>query len=169
MKQSVLHEWLNYDPETGIFTWKKQSSSSKRVGDVAGRRNMTRNGKRTVIAIQGRRFYAARAAYIYVHGDIPDSALVDHINGNIEDDRIANLRLANPVQNVWNRIQRKGAQHKMGVSKTKNGAFRALIQPPGQRKKILLGTWKTEDEAHAAYMGAAAVLHGEFWIGGRPR
>ena len=166
MKQDVLHEWLDYNPETGIFTWKKQSANCKGVGEIAGARRKTRAGHRTIICIQGRRFYAARAAYIYVHGDIPDTALVDHINGDIQDDRIANLRLASAVQNTWNRAQRQGTKYKLGVSKDARSRFKARIQTP-DGKKMNLGSWATMDEAHAAYMGAAAMLHSEFWVGHR--
>ena len=167
MDQKTLHEWLNYDPETGVFTWKKRPANCRKPGDVAGTLSKSRGGERNMLCVQGRRYYAGRAAYIYVHGDIPKTSLVDHINGDKADDRIANLRIANTAQNTWNRVQREGTKYKMGVSKLPRGRFRSAIQLP-TGKKHFLGTWDTEEEAHAAYMGAAAILHGDFWLGNRP-
>lgn len=167
MDQKTLHEWLSYDEVNGIFRWKKRPSQSVREGDIAGSIQTSKGQRRRMISIKGCRFYASRAAYVYVNGDLPKTVLVDHINGDTTDDRIANLRLAGTKQNVWNRLQREGSQHKLGVSRLKKGRWRSTIQPPGAKKKLFLGTWDTEGEAHAAYMGAAAVFHGEYWIGHR--
>lgn len=167
MKQKELHEWFDFDPETGEFTWKKRPSQAVKVGDKAGSMNKTRYGERKMLCIRGRRFYASRAAWVYVNGDIPNKVLVDHINGDTTDDRICNLRVSSFYQNAWNRVSKDGAKYKRGVSRAERGRFRSAIQLPGQSSKFSLGTWDTEDEAHAAYMGAAAILHGEFWIGRR--
>lgn len=169
MDQKTLHEWLNYDGQTGVFTWRKSPSQSVAAGDQAGHLQKLRSGgQRRTISIKGQRFYAGRAAYIYAHGDIPKSMLVDHINGDPTDDRLCNLRLAGTAENTWNRRGKRGAKYLKGVTRTERGRYKARIQAPNSNKKINLGTWDTEREAHAAYIGAAAVLHGEFWVGERP-
>lgn len=162
-----LLEWFNYDPDTGAFTWRKRparSSAGRRVGDPAG--SLQAGIKRRVLWLRRKRMYAARAAYVMVHGDIPKTALVDHIDGDTLNDRIDNLRLASKAQNTWNRIQKNGSAYALGVAKDRRGRFKARVQLP-DGKKLNLGTWETEQEAHACYMAAAAVLHGEFWIGAR--
>lgn len=165
--QALLHEWFYYDPETGLFAWRKRPiKSTISIGTVAGSIAKQHQGLRRVIWLQGKRIYASRAAYIYVHGDLPDTVLVDHIDGDALNDRIANLRLASTAQNTWNRLQKKGSRYKLGVCKNIRGRFYAQIQMP-TGKKLHLGTWANEGEAHAAYMGAAAILHSEFWIGHR--
>lgn len=166
--QAILHEWLNFYPATGLFTWKKIAPKNRaRVGDPAGSISVQHKHRRLVLWLLGRRIYGSRAAYIYVHGDIPQTALVDHIDGDTLNDRISNLRLASSTQNVWNRIQRKGTLYAMGVTKSERGRFKARIQLP-TGVKLNLGTWDSEAEAHAAYMGAAAILHSDFWLGNRP-
>lgn len=165
LTQADLREWFSYDPETGIFRWIKRpkiGGGSAKVGDVAG--SVNSKGRR-VLWLKKKRIYCGRAAYIMTHGDIPDNALVDHIDGDTGNDRIANLRLASSVQNTWNRIG-AGLMLK-GVSVDARGAFKARIDI-GDGKKLNLGTWKTAEEAHAAYMGAAAILHGDYWMGNRP-
>jgi hypothetical protein len=161
-----LLRWFDYDPSTGIFRWReKPERSYVKIGEIAGSAQ-DKKGRR-VLWLQRRRINCARAAYIYVHGDIPDGMLIDHADGDRSNDRIANLRPASAVQNTWNRLRRDGSELKLGAARTSQGRFNARIQPTGG-SKIYLGTWDTEAEAHAAYMGAAAILHSEFWIGNRP-
>lgn len=162
-----LLEWFTYNLDSGEFRWRKRSLRSlggKMVGDIAG--SLQKDIRRRVLYLHGKRMYAGRAAYVYVHGDIPQEVLVDHADGDTLNDRIMNLRIASQAQNNWNRMQREGAALKLGVAKTKHGRFNARIQLP-TGVKLYLGTWDSEAEAHAAYMGAAAILHGEFWINNR--
>lgn len=161
ISQDDLHRWLNYNPDTGDFTWKEKPPKSNRpIGSIAGSVLRMRDGRfRRMLWVNGIRIYANRAAFIYVHGDIPKNALIDHIDGDTCNDRISNLRFASTAQNVWNRLS-AGARAQ-GVSKDARGRFKARIQAPSGIK-INLGTWETEAEAHAAYMGASAVLHGDF-------
>lgn len=168
-REDLLH-WFNYDAETGVFRWKRRPARggmSCKVGDVAGSVHTAPNGvKRRMLWLKGQRMYAARAAYVFVHGEI-GPALVDHIDGDAMNDRIENLRLASAVQNAWNKAQVSGLAFKKGVTRDKRGRFKARIDP-GIGRKINLGTWATEAEAHAAYMGACAMLHGEFALLKRP-
>ena len=161
--QSELLEWFRYDPETGQFYWIKRpkiGGGSAKVGDVAG--SISTN-KRRVLWLKGKRIYASRAAWIMSNGDVPDGVLIDHMDGDTLNDRLGNLRIAGTAQNTWNRL---GTGDRLkGVSKGDRGRFKARISVPGG--KINLGTWDTEAEAHAAYMGAAAVLHGDYWLGNR--
>lgn len=162
--QSALQEWFIYDHTTGLFTWRKRPIKAPiRVGDAAGCAQRRRGGMRHILWFKGRRIYRSRAAFIYIHGDIPAHVLVDHADGDTLNDRIANLRIASTVQNTWNRM-RKATAFALGVSRGERGRLKARIQLPGG-KKLNIGTWGTEAEAHAAYMGAAAILHSEFWVG----
>jgi hypothetical protein len=164
--QDDLRDWLNYNPHTGVLTWWRVPERSRiKIGDEAGSIQTVNGKQRVMLWLLGMRIYRSRAAYIYVHGDIATGVLIDHRDGDTLNDRIENLRPASSVQNNWNRLHRKGG-FKLGVSSDAMGRFKARIQPTGMAK-INLGTWDTEAEAHAAYMGAAAILHSDFWIGYR--
>lgn len=89
---------------------------------------------------------------------------VDHINGDIRDNRRANLRFATHSENMRNR---KMAKHNRSGFKgvylgrpSDNKPYRAEIKHGG--KKYHLGSFPTPEEAHEAYREASQRLHGEF-------
>jgi hypothetical protein len=139
--QAELHEWFTYDPGSGLFRWdRKPYKSTVQIGDVAGSVNKQHGKERHVLWLKGRRIYASRAAWTYVNGNIPDTVLVDHADGDTLNDRIANLRLASATQNTWNRVQRFGSQYKLGVSKDPRGRFKTRIQlPTGEKLNLGMG------------------------------
>lgn len=90
----------------------------------------------------------------------PDS-IIDHINGNVLDNRRANLRLATPVQNAWNSgLRSNNTTGIKGAHRQQNGKFSSRIEH--KRKRTYLGVYATAEEAGAAYRAAALQLHGEF-------
>jgi len=95
--QSELKELVNYDKDTGIFTWKKRTSNRIKVGDIVG--NLHKSGY-IEMRVGGTRCLAHRFAFLYVHGYIPK--LIDHIDRNKKNNRIDNLREATYGQNTLN-------------------------------------------------------------------
>jgi hypothetical protein len=104
LSQARLHELLHYDPETGVFTWKKHRGRRAVVGSVAGRYHPS--GHR-VIRVDITSYYAHRLAWIYVHGSIPDGLVIDHINNVRDDNRLVNLRPATYQLNAQNTVHSK--------------------------------------------------------------
>ncbi|MCK9994454.1 MAG: hypothetical protein Dbin4_02974, partial [Alphaproteobacteria bacterium] len=98
LTQSRLKELLHYDPDTGVFTRRVQTSSNARVGDVAG--CLHPEGYRH-IQIDGKRYAAHRLAWLYMTGEWPTNQL-DHLNGVRDDNRWGNLREATHGQNQQN-------------------------------------------------------------------
>lgn len=87
---------------------------------------------------------------------------IDHINGDRADNRISNLREVTRSQQMMNRgtFANKRVPFK-GVSIDKRyGTYRASIQANGRWRH--LGTFKTPEEAHAAYAAASELYHGTF-------
>jgi hypothetical protein len=146
--QARLHEVLNYDQETGVFTWKP------RKGCRAGQPLGCDNGNGYLrITVDGVSHYAHRLAWVYMNGST-DAEHIDHINGNRADNRIANLRPATPKQNQENRhgAQRNSKSGVLGVSWHKRaGKWQA------HRSGEYLGLYPTQEAAQAAYMEAANV------------
>jgi len=113
---------------------------------------------------------------VYVHGRLngkrrslhrvlanpDDGAEVDHVNGDGLDNRRANLRAATRAQNCQNRRRRKdNTSGFKGVRLDRRyNKWRAEISACGS--KYDLGCFDTPEAAHAAYVAASEVLHGEF-------
>ena len=73
--QERLKEVLDYNSETGIFTW-IEAGSGRNVGDIAG---CLDNSAYVVIRINGKNHYAHRLAILYTDGYLPETT-VDHID-----------------------------------------------------------------------------------------
>lgn len=92
----------------------------------------------------------------------PKGMKVDHINGDILDNRRCNLRICTNAENIRN--SRRYSCNRLGikgVSKERTGKFRAQIRN-NEGKHLHLGTFETADAAHQAYVEAAKKYHGEF-------
>jgi hypothetical protein len=96
--QEELKEMLNYDADTGLFTWVKKRNRIK-VGGVAGCIDKV-NGYR-VIKINGKLYRAHRLAFLYMTGKFPTDD-TDHINHDRSDNRFVNLRKVTHSENLRN-------------------------------------------------------------------
>lgn len=163
VKQSTLsaervHELLDYDPATGLFTWRVRPSirSHVQVGAVAG--YVTVHGYR-VIGIDNRNYLAHRLVWLHVHGRWP-SGEIDHLSGVTDDNRIANLRDVTSALNQQNqrRAQARNSSGFLGVTWNKSRrAWRACISL--NKRNLHLGYFNTPEEAHQTYLEAKRLLH----------
>ena len=153
-----IEELLSYDPETGIFRWKKYRNARATVGQVAGRFN---RGYR-LIMIDYQQYHASRLAFKVVNAKDPAEE-IDHINGKPFDNRIKNLRESTHAQNCQNaRLRRDNKTKLKGVCRnsSRGKPWLAFIQVNGKQKQI--GLFESAEQAHVAYCEAAHSLHGEF-------
>jgi len=92
-----------------------------------------------------------------------EGEIVDHINHYGLDNRIANLRVATPQQNMWN-MRKRGcncSSKYKGVHWLKRRKkWRARITFNG--RSILIGDFDTEKEAARAYDAKARELFGDY-------
>lgn len=158
-----LSVWLNYNQETGVFTFAKVGSvrdwSCRKVGDVAGGVDSARGYR--LLRIVGKKYYAHRLAWLWVHGELPPKGVdIDHVNGDRDDNRISNLRLATRAQNNQNQKRRPSASGLKGAHYSQ-GKWRSHITPP-DGKQIYLGTFASKEDAHEAYVTAATRYFGEY-------
>ena len=92
----------------------------------------------------------------------PPGLEVDHINGDLLDNRRCNLRICTHGENMRNRrLQRNNTSGYRGVHYFKrDGRYVAYIYLNG--RKIHIGSYKTDIDAAMAYNAHARDLHGEF-------
>lgn len=91
--------------------------------------------------------------------------IVDHINGDLLDNRRCNLRFATKAQNNMNRRKTGNcsSRYKGVCWNKKNRNWLAGIKVNGKRKNI--GSFKDEEAAARAYDAAAVEYFGEFaWL-----
>ena len=146
LTQKRLKELLNYDPETGVFTWRKTVGSRGIAGSVAG--SLRKNGYVSIM-VDKTSVYAHRLAWLYVYGEMP-SKEIDHINHSKTDNSISNLRCVSHAQNGKNTsIPSDNKSGAVGVIKDKiNNKWMAYINANG--KRIHLGRFVEFDKAVAA-------------------
>lgn len=154
----TVSQALSYNPESGVLTWKVRKGMRVKPGMRAGSRNPDGSRK---IKINERCYPEHRVCWLLAHGRWP-AQLVDHFNGDPSDNRLANLREANPQQNSANsRINANNTTGYKGVGRyLSGGRFYARIRHMGVVRH--LGIFDTAGEAHAAYAAAAIRLHGDF-------
>ena len=148
-----LRELLNYDPETGAFTWLVDQGRVK-AGTSAGYVND--NGYR-IMMIGGRNFRSARLAWAIMTGAWPE-VLVDHEDRDPGNNRWSNLRLATKKQNAENVSRHSDASPgRVGVYwNRRRQQWQAKICH--HYKQIHLGWFFVEAEAVAARERAAQQL-----------
>ena len=158
INQERLKQLLNYDPDTGVFTW-LFSRRGVKTGSIAG---TVHPSGYIVIRIDGRLYRAHRLAFLYMKSTFPAKD-ADHINGIKADNRWINLREATRSEN-----KRNSGKHAdntsgyKGVYKRKaTGKWVARCQVHG--KKHCLGDHDTPELAHAAYCKFASEHHREFF------
>lgn len=151
-----LRELLNYDPETGVFTWRMRTAHCVRAGDVAGSLDDGYVG----ISIDGHRFGAHRLAWLHYYGKWP-AEKIDHIDRVRHNNRIANLREADKFINAQNiTASRTKKVPLLGVTPLPSGKFQAMIGKGG--RAFYLGSFVTAERAHQAYLAAKRKMHPGF-------
>jgi HNH endonuclease len=151
-----LREVLDYNPETGVFTWKMSHGNGVKAGNVAGR-NAGRGYRQ--ISVDKKLYGEHRLAFLFMTGEFPPQ-FVDHIDCDPSNNRWRNLRSATLSQNGANR--RLNTNNKVGLKGVKfnRGKFVATIKKDG--KMTHLGRFATADAAHKAYNNAATETFGQF-------
>jgi hypothetical protein len=157
-----LRRLLVYEPETVVFRWRVARPNGVRIGDVAG--SLSLSTGYWLIKINGKRYQAARLAWLYMAGQWPTDR-IDHEDLNKANNRWGNLRAATFKENSRNRaVHRNKALAVKGVFLSSNPRrtkpYRAMIRVDGDLKS--LGYYATADEAHAAYSKAAHEHFGDF-------
>lgn len=150
-----LRELLDYNPATGVFTWRVRPAQHVHVGDVAG--SPDSDGYRQ-IRIGGKLYLAHRLAWLHTHSRWPADK-IDHENGAHDDNRLSNLRECSNAENGQNRV--KNSNNKsgfVGVSFDKpSKKWRAQIMADGRQRTI--GYYEDVVDAGDAYLAAKAALH----------
>jgi hypothetical protein len=150
---------LDYNPETGVLTWKKCPRQPQLIGKPAGYHRP--NGK-IIINIKFRYYLAHRLIWLIMTGEWPTTG-IDHRDHDGSNNRWNNLRLATQSQNIANAVRsRRNTSGFKGVHFfKKTGRYQAYVGSV-RNKRENLGYFDTAEEAFAAYCKRAKELYGDF-------
>jgi hypothetical protein len=167
LTQEYVRSLFEYDPETGVLTWKERpiehfkSSRARNIWNarfawkIAG----TMSDGYVQICIHGALYYGHRLAWFYVHGEWPEHG-IDHKDRSRNHNRMDNLRDATQADNVCNASLSK--RNTSGCKGVWAHGKRWVAQIARNKKRFHLGVFDTKEEASNAYQQAAATLFGEF-------
>lgn len=148
---TLMKEYFEY--RDGAIYWQK-TFDGRAFNKERKAGTMTKAGYRRIVFFN--KSYVTSNIVYYLHTGKWPTLSIDHINGVKDDDRIENLREISQRQNSQNRKEHR--QGKLpGVqlrSRLLAKGWRAKIQI--NKKQIYLGYFETEQEAHQAYLAAAA-------------
>ena len=153
--REAAQQALIYNPETGVFVWSESAWHKRNRGLCAGSKK--RNGY-IEIQLQGKMLKAHRLAWMLVYGDLADDVEIDHLDGDRSNNRLLNLRAVS--RNINQQNQRKARKDNrtglLGVSRNGSG-WKAELRING--KKVNVGTYKSPELAHQAYVSAKRIHH----------
>jgi hypothetical protein len=144
----------------GLQMYALQVDAEKGVVFRNGKQVGGRSGDYLRFNFEKQKFPAHRFIYMHVHGPVPRTSEIDHINGNKLDNRIENLRRVSTSQNQQNR---------RGPQKNSTTKVRGVFWHVGKRKymaklkingkQIYAGYFDDIEKAKLAYAKTAAVYH----------
>jgi hypothetical protein len=149
-----LRALMDYDPVTGVLT-ARVDQMKRRIGDSVGYAH--RKGY-LAACVDWRAYLVHRLVWLHVHGEWP-KGVIDHLNFDKRDNRIANLRDTSPTGNQQNRPgpNRNSKSGILGVRQMASGRWKAEITSKG--RVIDLGLFDTPEEAQTVRSAARAKYH----------
>ena len=136
-----------------------KSWNSRYAGAVAG--GIMSNGYR-LISIGNSKYLEHRIIFHMLVRDLHPEECIDHIDLDISNNSIGNLRACTHAQNLMNQPGRRplGSLPKHVFWSKREQKFKVGFRANGKRHHV--GTFGTAAEADEAARAARAVLHGEF-------
>lgn len=170
LTQEELKELFNYDPETGLLTWKSRPSHHFHSQPIANRWNTIYVGKQAGmvkshgyvgVTINNKSYIAHRIIWKLLYGEDCERPM-DHINHVRSDNRLCNLRKVSYSENQRNKsIGCNNMTGCVGVSLTTSKiggkAYYACIRIPGG-KTVNLGYYYHLFDAVCARKSAEICL-----------
>lgn len=158
MTQARLKELFDYHPD-GFFIEKTKRSNRVYIGKITVGYKNSKKEPYLRLTIDKKHYLLHRMIFLWHYGSLPK--IVDHIDFNLANNRVCNLRAASFAESA--RYVRAGIKSKTGhkgVYKTKSGRFSAAIKI--NKKTIRLGIFDKVENAALAYNIKAKELFGDF-------
>lgn len=155
MQVRELQTFLQYNPDTGVFT-RLVKSRGHSIGEIAGTPLLHGH---IAIGVNKKKYLAHRLAWLYMTGSWPVNQ-IDHIDCNPSNNTFSNLRESTQAENTQNR-RKASARSQSGLLGVHwcntHKTWIAKIMINGTNK--YLGSFNNEETAFNAYLTAKRELH----------
>ena len=165
--QKYLREAFDYDPKTGVLTWRERPLSHFKSERIGKGTNTRYAGKRAGVEVElpkpkgyrlrevgvaGVVWEEHRVIWKWMTGRTP--TVIDHKNRNAADNRWGNLREVSRCENNRNSsIRSNNTSGFCGVSqRARTGKWRAYYSHNSERR--YLGDYRSKEDAHSAVLAA---------------
>jgi hypothetical protein len=154
LTQERAKEIFSYYPDSGLL-FRKLKNGKERLQSC-------KDSKGYVITYADKKtFKAHRVIWLIENGSFPES-FIDHANGIRDDNRIVNLRCANPTQSCANRAMPKKKLNLPKGTVIRNRPRKYVVLISSEGKEQYIGAYFTKEESAKAYNDAAVRIFGEF-------
>lgn len=157
---AIKSSW--YIDDSCVICWARNTKRGKNIGDKVGL-SVLKSGHRNIFLNINKKLFGyseSNVVWFLAYGEWPIQE-IDHIDGNPQNNKLENLRLATRSEQCRNRISGKTGRANKGVYKREYGnKWSAQIWVNGVCKN--LGTYDSEDEAIEVRELATMMLHGDF-------
>lgn len=162
LSQAELCALLEYEPSTGVLTWRARRkdlfSSDKSwrtwntrfAGVAAGTIKQSAGKEYVQVRVLGRCYPAHRLIWTMLHGGIPDSMVIDHVNGDGTDNRLSNIRSVTHQENQQNMVLRKDNETGVPGVRWVPARKKWYAKITVNKLVIHLGCFETPEEAASA-------------------
>lgn len=154
ISQNELIELFIYSK--GKLFWNKAKQSIK-LGQEAG---CLDDKGYICVTIKGKNYKLHRLIFLYHHGYLPK--FIDHIDTNIKNNNIENLRPATKSENACNRTKQKNNTSGIkGISWNKK-LKKWRVQCNKDGKSFYLGVYSDINDAELTLLNFRVIIHGQY-------
>lgn len=161
LTQEMVKGIFDYRADGNLIRRHSTKGNGNHVGAVVGTKPTgLRNFRYSTTKIHGEHWCVHKLIYLYHYGVVPDQ--LDHINRDSIDNRIENLRPANPTENTCNRsLFSNNTSGCKGVSWNKrNKKWQSYVSIKTKRKH--LGYFEDLELADFVSTEARDLYHGKY-------
>lgn len=148
-----------FEYRDGVLYWKVRAARRTQIGDAVGSKN-TKKDPYLITSIKGVKYLIHKLVFLMHHGYIP--SVVDHIDGNIANNKINNLREATKAQNRHNsKLNKNNTSGCKNVTWHKNdNSWHVTLRANGKQHSC--GYFKDLELADLVAQEARDLYHGRF-------
>jgi hypothetical protein len=162
--QQELRDLFDYDDDIGALRWKVSPGNKMKIGDIAG--TLRKDGY-TRVQLDGELYLLHRLIWVWNNGEIPSGLVIDHKiseDDQPKNNRIDNLQLATPSQNIFKAKMRKDNTSGLsGVSWHKTRSKWRAQYRDESGKVTHIGLYTNIFDAYFAYREKAKQIKKDFF------